>query len=999
MTEQRIHSLVNLIQSDQNTDELCTSFVQDLNNTELSILQLVENFECLLTSTDIVLRRGGCEFLSHVLSELPSNHLTSQEIELLASFYCDRLLDHHSITPAVLKAYAALLKMKHLPDGIASKIFTTMNLHFVCQSQPQPDRLLCYDIFNTMMLVKPTELQALGPDFVCGCLAAVDSERDPRNLMFLFTNLPHFFRTFPPGHLMEDAFDAVSCYFPIDFRANPNDPRGIARQDLANALLPCLTAIPEFAVYAVPLALEKLTSDLQVAKTDSIVLLKECFNKFSKEEMLPQIASIMPVLLQELRLEVAKDDLVALIADLIICIVKYLIRLEKTEDTSKILSDIYGCVQHYLNDIHLNLFHQAIKFLAFISSADHLSSSFIVTKVIPKVLNARVSLPQHSIMQLTSLKSILSSCITFNIRCNEIPELSEVWNEVPKLFLKQCESDNVEVKAIAIQATTAILRLFNDDERKFFYDILCKSILLEEDASLSHKCIMCLKEIAQVNPQEAHGVLVNQLNSLNDQQNEKQKRIFNCYCILGTVPGFLSYLDNAIKTHINNRSIDNATFLIESLKNAVYMERQNVSFLTALHREINVTEYLLNWWHEGCNAIEDDSVSLFDNEQIALNLQFIISIILRQLNQESQKQIAEQYIQLTLDYSKKFMSSFAYLNTNNDLDTPKVHCSLSIITFESIVNGLLPTVLENSFKDGLSQLIKYLVTLSIYCSRPLCCLVACRSIATVFNKMAQNGNLEAQINYVFDTLREIFSQKSVTLKNNAVNLLIYVTKALLLRGFGDIQKWFDKLIELIVDEEIGKNIAQGFQLISSEDEYFLNNSCHCTVKLFYRQRIFSYVIPKLADLHGKSDASVKRRYAIASLYLLEGVPQPIIEKYFKQIIPLLVEFLELNDSSDLTQEALNKLSEVMSKNPSIFEEYIETFVPKLLNLSRNAPEMDVRIAALDCLCSYTKLNVSVLLPFKSKVLHQLMSCLDDKKRLVRKQAVKTRTRWFIIGVS
>lgn len=74
-------------------------------------------------------------------------------------------------------------------------------------------------VFTVSIFVYLLELQTLGPDFVCGCLTAIDSERDPRNLMFLFTNLPYFFRTFPPGHLMEDAFDAVACYFPIDFRA------------------------------------------------------------------------------------------------------------------------------------------------------------------------------------------------------------------------------------------------------------------------------------------------------------------------------------------------------------------------------------------------------------------------------------------------------------------------------------------------------------------------------------------------------------------------------------------------------------------------------------------------------------------------------------------------------------------------------------------------------------------------------------------------------------
>lgn len=44
----------------------------------------------------------------------------------------------------------------------------------------------------------------------------------------------------------------------------------------------------------------------------------------------------------------------------------------------------------------------------------------------------------------------------------------------------------------------------------------------------------------------------------------------------------------------------------------------------------------------------------------------------------SQQEIADRYFQLTLDYSKRFMNSFAYLNAKNDVDPPNIHCSLSV---------------------------------------------------------------------------------------------------------------------------------------------------------------------------------------------------------------------------------------------------------------------------------------------------------------------------------
>ena len=61
------------------------------------------------------------------------------------------------------------------------------------------------------------ELKVLGPDFVYGVISMIDGERDPRNLLQLFGMLPHFIKTFPLGHLTEEMFDVVSCYFPVDF--------------------------------------------------------------------------------------------------------------------------------------------------------------------------------------------------------------------------------------------------------------------------------------------------------------------------------------------------------------------------------------------------------------------------------------------------------------------------------------------------------------------------------------------------------------------------------------------------------------------------------------------------------------------------------------------------------------------------------------------------------------------------------------------------------------
>jgi hypothetical protein len=59
----------------------------------------------------------------------------------------------------------------------------------------------------------------------------------------------------------------------VSLQQMPNTPNGVTREDLAGALLPCLIASPDFTEFCIPLLLEKLDSQLRVAKLDSLHVL------------------------------------------------------------------------------------------------------------------------------------------------------------------------------------------------------------------------------------------------------------------------------------------------------------------------------------------------------------------------------------------------------------------------------------------------------------------------------------------------------------------------------------------------------------------------------------------------------------------------------------------------------------------------------------------------------------------------------------------------------
>ena len=54
----------------------------------------------------------------------------------------------------------------------------------------------------------------------------------------------------------------------------------------------------------------------------------------------------------------------------------------------------------------------------------------------------------------------------------------------------------------------------------------------------------------------------------------------------------------------------------------------------------------------------------------------------------------------------------------------------------------------------------------------------------------------------------------------------------------------------------------------------------------------------------------------------------------------------------------------------------------------------MRIASLKCLTGLASLPLHVILPYRNKITRALTPVLDDKKRLVRAEAVAARHEWY-----
>lgn len=112
----------------------------DIESKKTDISTLVENLGFALISTDVELRAKATSLLSNVIASVPKELLNDVQLNFIATFYCDRLKDHHSVMPGVFTGMVALASMKTVPQGSTTRLLQSMFQHISCQSQVREDR-------------------------------------------------------------------------------------------------------------------------------------------------------------------------------------------------------------------------------------------------------------------------------------------------------------------------------------------------------------------------------------------------------------------------------------------------------------------------------------------------------------------------------------------------------------------------------------------------------------------------------------------------------------------------------------------------------------------------------------------------------------------------------------------------------------------------------------------------------------------------------------------
>uniref|UniRef100_A0A674PIT4 MMS19 nucleotide excision repair protein n=1 Tax=Takifugu rubripes TaxID=31033 RepID=A0A674PIT4_TAKRU len=292
----------------------------------------------------------------------------------------------------------------------------------------------------------------------------------------------------------------------------------------------------------------------------------------------------------------------------------------------------------------------------------------------------------------------------------------------------------------------------------------------------------------------------------------------------------------------------------------------------------------------------------------------------------------------------------------------------------------------------IDRLLSQLEEMSCTCSHQLSYSSAAKCFAGLVNKRPQGDSLDRLIQGTMARVCSELDSTSSPLRSQAFTLMIWVAKALLLRYHPLITTLTDKLFSLLTDDHLGLLAADGFSLLMTDSVDILNRSCHADVRIMYRQRFFSENSPKLVQGFNAARQEKKPNYLKALSNIVEKLPKQVQVTELPALLSLLLEALSCPDQG-VQLSTLSCLQPVLVDPPPALIQQLEALFSRLLALT-SSPSMNMRIASLRCIKTISHFPV---LPFRARVLRALARPLDDRKRLVRQEAVQARAEWFLLG--
>ncbi|GAN08747.1 MMS19 nucleotide excision repair protein homolog [Mucor ambiguus] len=1004
-----------------------------------NLLRLIQTLGEYLINDDEFVRAKATGLLSNALTDCKQEAINESAVSVLVDFYCERLSDKTCVHN-LLDGLVALTTFSNFTGKNAVFVSKRIVQKVQVQQFPQGTRHLAFKVFENMINRHASALKSINNEFVYGFTQELDGEKDPRNLMSAFQIMTSIVHNFDISAHVEDIFEVAFCYFPITFKPPPDDPYGITAEDLKISLRECISSTPLFAKFTLPLILEKLSSTSGSAKRDSMETLAACAPVYGVEALLPSINDIF----NSLKLEVfhaidapledaAIEAIRAVVSALGLSSVSSTSEQDPTEKALKPLLD--ECATN-LKDPDMKDSKQTGRILRAAASASDSACHYIVDSIVPLVLK------QYRETNVATLKKanvdimidLLEACKTLYGSAGEdikgLYWIKGYFRDIDSLIhwapldedvvsplaqhkdrffgiFETCLVASNEYNLLRLSGLTGLKLMIlskgylESNEVGLAVQSINKILLDEQDEELRSAALEALRVTSHINSKYINEMTIPSLIDRLPESTDSGTNYMHVLYALRVLLPVSSVYQHAMPLLIKKFDTVCANDQNENYAFAISETMLQILRIKSAEKHKDVAEGIKTIVPHFITKSVEASLDTSDNLLLLPSIMEVIALIIitifSKVDSSAQKSFLDKAFKLFVDgqlpeFAITSTHSFKPLDTTSDTaEKQQITCQL----FAAIVCSLRKDV-ELPISSSIEDYLNELVTLALSATNPIQITCASRIIGSIINKWKDNSALTEYVKATTLVLDDTIAQQTTNSKN-ALQIYLWITKALVLRTHALGYELTTRVIEWC-GNKTAPEAPQGFDVLIGDDELALNKNTFATTTILYKQRFFSFCLPKLVDGFRSAEDDVKPNYLIALSYVLKNVPKQILLSELPPLVPLLIQSLALSDAT-LKVSTLETFKLAVSEAADVVAPQIRTILPPLLALLEdNHNSIRVRVAALTCLAQFPAfIAKDALAPHVSYVIRQLKTPLDDKKRIVRKEAVDCRSKWYTVS--
>ncbi|KAM5442980.1 hypothetical protein MferCBS31731_001854 [Microsporum ferrugineum] len=1010
-----------MLEVEKNREEairIASVVASKLESKQTTLIEIVKSLGEYINDEDASIRGKAVSYLTAVIKALPEKFLSRQQIQVLTTFFCARIEDGGAIT-----GLRTLHAMHRFDKTMAQDTFRAIYQHSTeFRGRPQSQRLQVLHLLNELMNKNRGAIRDMNDESLIGIVDLVSGERDPRNLMVVFSILRVVMMEWDiSGHTQRDALRAlngcVESYGPSTITRYSITIWDCLKFEILNAQDDVLPAESLRVLHALASRLP-ITSANGAKKSPLAQFLKPVTNECIDQLREPLQKQAKPARQILSSLSSASASSFTLIAEGVI----------------RQLIDIY-------------------------QNADSISKQ-------REILETFVELFKSAVTVFGTWTTATADSGATNPLISYKDSLTEIFSKSLMGFAK--DETSFRLSALKGLVELSILQSFLQDNEiglfvQYFDDILFQGQTFAQD-ELRKKTVLALAEISKNKPQLIIDITFpTLLSTLPDTDTGAEESYLYSLDILARISTEKEVFNTLVRRLLSKLDVvTNST----NEGSPTYTAAILTTILYAMeHRRDLESDSNLSFYYERIVQSLTSRIAIASNKGgSALNhprvldtLGRLCNLIVGSLPRETQNEVCNNVYALYTTEEEFTPALFS--------DDPTTLQKQMIIVSTYILAALPKDISPLPYASpSIEPLLQKTINAAVSEeSDPSIQLSLVRHVALLANKFLSKEEVQSASDILFLLIPSTSSTQG--LSQQAIRVIFWLSKALILRLAPSTTQILTSLLDLLdsPDPKTSDLCAKGFGIILAEDG-ILNAKNGATIRLLAKQRVFTTVTPLIsarvheantsAAAHDESSPSrkshSKESYLTALSGLLSTIPSSLVMTKLPTLLPLLLQTLDLNPTDDtsstqpspttnsnIKSATLKTLAIVIHENGvQVIHEigYVEDLVTRLLRTAaihnnaeadqhiKKAPQLSslkkyemgnlnnpakVRVQALQCLFllanhpvgqtaeSEIKLTtVSPLLRLKRTVLRSLLYVLDDPKREVRKAAVDARAAWL-----